>query len=83
MISISLSGPPAAGTFRILTFNAEGGGRLAFDLPILLQEQQPDIVTFQECGDKLWDVLEAQKGWYTKHYQQPGLLHWRSHHYLE
>jgi vancomycin resistance protein VanJ len=62
------SGPPAPGTFRLLTFNAEGGGRLAFDLPVMLREQQPDLVTFQECGDKLWDALAAQKGWYTKHY---------------
>ena len=62
------AGPPAPGTLRILTFNAEGGARLAFDLPIMLREQQPDIVTFQECGDRLWDALEGMKGWYSRHY---------------
>ena len=59
---------PAPGTIRILTFNTEGGRPLSYDLGILLKEAAPDVFTFQECGDQLWEVIEAQKGWFSKRY---------------
>lgn len=57
---------PAPGTIRLITYNTDGGGRLSYDLPIFIREQKPDIVTFQECNDKLWAALQAEPGWYSE-----------------
>ncbi|MDQ6612211.1 MAG: endonuclease/exonuclease/phosphatase family protein [Gemmatimonadota bacterium] len=56
---------PEPGTFRLLTFNADGGERLAIDLPEMLHDEAPDIVTFQECGDALWERLNSLVGWHS------------------
>jgi vancomycin resistance protein VanJ len=68
LFSPALLAVPAAGTFRVLTYNVDGGGRLAIDLATFLREQAPDIVGFQECNDALWNSLAAQQGWYSKRY---------------
>ena len=59
---------PARGTFRVLTFNTQGGNTLAYDLGILIKDQSPDIITFQECGDKLFEAMRAQKDWYSERF---------------
>lgn len=63
-----LPATPAPGTFRVVTFNAQGGRGLDFDLPIMLRDLQPDIVLLQECGERLWKKLEAEKQWYSRNY---------------
>ena len=51
---------PAAGTFRVVTFNTRGGAPLAADLPAFLDIYKPDVIMLQECGDVLWDALQRQ-----------------------
>ena len=58
----------APGTLRILTFNTQSGNALSYDLAIMLKESAPDVFTFQECGDKLWAAIEAQKDWFSARY---------------
>ena len=64
----TMTAVPAPGTLRILTFNTQSGNALSYDLAIMLKEAAPDVFTFQECGDKLWAVIEAQKEWFSKRY---------------
>lgn len=59
---------PAPGTLRVLTFNTQSGNALSYDLAIMLRESAPDVFAFQECGEKLWEAIEAQKGWFSKRY---------------
>ncbi|MGV3707877.1 MAG: endonuclease/exonuclease/phosphatase family protein [Gemmatimonas sp.] len=56
---------PAAGTFRVFSFNVQGGKILVYDLPVVLKEEAADVYTFQECGNELWDVIQAQKDWFS------------------
>ena len=56
---------PTPDTFRLLTYNVDGGERLAIDLAVMLRDEAPDIVTFQECSDHLWQSLESIKDWHT------------------
>lgn len=56
---------PAAGTFRLLTFNTEGGDPLSHDLAELVRDDAPDIVAFQECNEQLWEALQAIKDWHS------------------
>ncbi|MEO7363716.1 MAG: endonuclease/exonuclease/phosphatase family protein, partial [Gemmatimonadaceae bacterium] len=67
-IGAKMPAVPTPGTFRILTFNTQSGNALSYDLAILLKESAPDVFTFQECGDRLWAVIEAQKDWFSKRY---------------
>jgi len=67
-IGAKMPAVPAPGTFRILTFNTQSGNALSYDLAILLKESVPDVFTFQECGDRLWAAIEAQKDWFSKRY---------------
>lgn len=56
---------PAAGTFRVATFNTRGGRGLAVDLVPFFELYKPDVVMFQECGDVLWDALQKQSAWHS------------------
>lgn len=49
---------------RVVTFNADGGGVIALELPDILEEWQADVVGFQECADNLRTATERQPGWY-------------------
>ena len=31
----------------------------------MIREQAPDVVTFQECGNELWDAMQEIKDWHT------------------
>ena len=59
---------PAAETFRVVSFNADGSARLANDVREMLRKLAPDVVTFQECSDAVWDSLQVQSGWHTARY---------------
>src|SRR5262249_10698894 len=55
---------PKGRPFRVVSFNADGGERLAFDLPIVLAAWEPDVVAFQECGPELELAVRAVPDWY-------------------
>jgi endonuclease/exonuclease/phosphatase (EEP) superfamily protein YafD len=48
---------------RVVTFNVDGGERLALQLQNFLDDLKPDVVAFQECGDNLQAVIKALPGW--------------------
>ena len=55
---------------RVLTFNTEGGDAIAKQLRELVSRQIPDIIALQECGDVLWDSLQALPRWHSARYAQ-------------
>jgi endonuclease/exonuclease/phosphatase (EEP) superfamily protein YafD len=57
--------------FRVVSFNADGGGGLATDLPIVLAGWEPDVVALQECGPELAAAVRAVAGWH--HHTAHGL----------
>jgi endonuclease/exonuclease/phosphatase (EEP) superfamily protein YafD len=57
--------------FRVVSFNADGGRRLAIDLPIVLAGWEPDVVALQECGPELALAVRAVAGWH--HHSANGL----------
>lgn len=69
-----LGSHPAGPHIRVVTFNAEGGDFIAPNLPNLLDEWQPDVVGFQECGEELRPATERVKGWYHHSVRQLCLL---------
>ncbi len=64
----ALPAKPAEGTFRVLTFNVQGGRQMGRDLAVMLREQAPDIVLFQECGEYLWKKMRQQTAWHSRRY---------------
>ena len=56
---------PAAGDIRVVTFNTLVGTRLQSELGKFLDEYQPDIVGFQECGQVLWRSIQRLEGWHS------------------
>ena len=66
LLTGGLPSTPAPGTFRLISFNTESGRALARDLPVMLREQAPDFVTFQECGNDLWNAMQAMPGWHLE-----------------
>ncbi len=57
-----------ARTMRVVSYNVEGGLVLARRLPEMIDRLHPDIVAFQECGDALWQSLQALSGWTQRRY---------------
>jgi|GEM_PF-443526 len=57
-----------AQTMRVVTYNVDGGAALAARLPELIARLHPDILAFQECGDALWQSLQALSGWNQRRY---------------
>lgn len=53
--------PPTAQAenVRVLSFNVDGGTRVAMRFRELVNEVRPDLIALQECGDVLWDTLAA------------------------
>jgi endonuclease/exonuclease/phosphatase (EEP) superfamily protein YafD len=50
---------------RVLTFNVDGGRKVAPRLAELLAETNPDIAGFQECGASMREALGSLAGWAT------------------
>jgi len=50
--------------FRLVSFNAAGGDRLAVDLPIVLAGWEADVVALQECGPTLAEAVRVVAGWH-------------------
>lgn len=53
---------PAGGadsTVRVLTYNVEGGQAVVSTIRQYLEQTRPDIVALQECGDQMWDTVQA------------------------
>ena len=50
---------------RLMTFNTEGGGIVAVQLRDAIGRLHPDLIAFQECGDALWDTLQALPLWHS------------------
>ncbi|MEO7997516.1 MAG: endonuclease/exonuclease/phosphatase family protein [Gemmatimonadaceae bacterium] len=68
---------PVPGTFRVVTFNAQGGRPLASRLSEFLDRYKPDVALFQECGDALWTSIQAQAGWQSaRHGTLCSASHW-------
>jgi endonuclease/exonuclease/phosphatase (EEP) superfamily protein YafD len=58
-----ISHPPGA-HLRVVSFNADEGDAFAPSLPYILEQWQPDVVGFQECGEELQAAVAQQPGWY-------------------
>ena len=71
--SLGRSAPEHApsGALRVLTFNTEGGGVVAMQLRDAIERLHPDLLALQECGDALWDTLQALPSWY--HHREASL----------
>jgi vancomycin resistance protein VanJ len=55
--------PSAGTTFRVVSFNAEGGAQIASDLLAHVHLWGADLVAFQECGEQLAAAVRAVPGW--------------------
>ncbi|HTO72560.1 MAG TPA: hypothetical protein VMJ30_02025, partial [Gemmatimonadales bacterium] len=55
---------PAGMHLRVVTFNVDGGGALALQLPGILEEWQADVVAFQECGGELQEAIADLPEWH-------------------
>ena len=64
----SLPAPMPEIAVRVLTFNTDGGGAVAVRLRDMIEQVQPQLIAFQECGDALWDSLQAMPKWYHHRY---------------
>ncbi len=60
----SLLSPPKGMPFRVVSFNTDGGGQLAIDLPIVLTAWNADVVALQECGPELATAVRAVADWH-------------------
>lgn len=65
---------PSGTHVRVVTFNADGGGVIGLELPGVLEELQPDIVAFQECGEELRTAVARVPGWYHHSVRQICML---------
>ncbi len=59
---------PPAGAMRVISFNARGGLVASVSLRDFVARTQPDIIAMQECGEALWDTLQAMPGWHRTRY---------------
>ncbi len=60
--------PTPSESVRVLTFNADGGDLVAVRLRATIAQLQPQLIAFQECGQALWDSLQAIPNWhYHRH----------------
>ncbi|MBL0169464.1 MAG: endonuclease/exonuclease/phosphatase family protein [Gemmatimonadaceae bacterium] len=64
----SLPANPPAGAMRVLSFNTQGGGIVAVQLRDVIDRLHPDLIALQECGDALWDSLQALPRWHRARY---------------
>jgi endonuclease/exonuclease/phosphatase (EEP) superfamily protein YafD len=56
--------PHPAGTHvRVVSFNADGGDRIAPNLRLLLAQWEPDVVALQECGRDLAEAMRQLRDW--------------------
>lgn len=63
--------PHPAGTgIRVISWNVDGGERIAPDLSVLLASWSPDVVALQECGAELAEVTRRLKGWHQHDVRQ-------------
>ncbi len=60
----SLPAHAPRGVIRVLTYNTQGGGIVAMRLRDEVERSQPDLIALQECGDALWDSLQALPQWH-------------------
>lgn len=56
--------PTSSKSVRVLTFNTNGGDSVAVRLRATIAQLQPQLIAFQECGQALWDSLQAIPNWY-------------------
>jgi endonuclease/exonuclease/phosphatase (EEP) superfamily protein YafD len=56
---------------RVVTFNADGGERVAPRLPFLVRDWAPDVLAMQECNEELAAAARAVSGYY--HHDAEGL----------
>lgn len=63
----SMTAPRAATApaLRVISLNALGGEIVRERLDDIMARYAPDLIAFQECGEKLGATLEARSGWYT------------------
>lgn len=54
---LPLSAPP--GALRVVSYNAQGGLRVANTLREMVAALHPDVVALQECGDVMWDSVQV------------------------
>lgn len=62
-----MTAPPAATApaLRVISLNALGGEIVRERLDEIVARYTPDLIAFQECGEKLGATLDARSGWYT------------------
>lgn len=48
---------------RVVSYNVEGGERVAARLDELIRDTRANILAFQECGPEFVDSLAGRKGW--------------------
>src|SRR5512134_2795242 len=49
---------------RVVSYNVEGGERVAARLDELIRDTRANILAFQECGPEFTDSLAARAGWH-------------------
>lgn len=59
---------PVNGTFRVMTFNVQGGGPFSRILKPALYDVAPDVVLMQECGQRLYRAMQRQPNWFVAQY---------------
>ncbi|MBC8086218.1 MAG: endonuclease/exonuclease/phosphatase family protein [Phycisphaerae bacterium] len=76
-LSTLRSEPPPApvdGTFRVMTFNVQGGGGLRRGFRPMLYDLAPDVVLMQECSERLWRIIRRQNDWHSAQHGQTCLM---------
>lgn len=64
----SLPTAPDSGVIRVVTFNTQSGRLVAPQLREFVESYHPDVLAFQECGDELFDAMQALPTWHsTRH----------------
>ena len=59
---------PPPNAIRVVSLNAMGGGIVAMQLRDMVDRLQPHLIALQECGDVLWDSLQALPEWHRAHH---------------
>lgn len=74
LLGLRIALPPAGMTapraatspaLRVVSINALGGEIVRERLDDIMARYAPDLIAFQECGEKLGATLDARAGWYT------------------
>jgi endonuclease/exonuclease/phosphatase family metal-dependent hydrolase len=74
LMGLRIALPPAGMTapraatapaLRVLSLNALGGDIVRERLDDIMTRYAPDLIAFQECGERLGASLDARAGWYT------------------